>query len=573
MFLSEYPSPSRFFKHSLEIFLSLLLLAACSPEDDALPDGDGDNTAPAALRIEVSASDFTSAATRSNAGSNNSIDGNNAATRATDNGAVTTFESGDRIGIIVLDGSGNVLSDNIPYKYNGSAWSFDNANGEGKTALYYDNKATAYVAYFPYSPEADGITGADIPAALKAQFPPRYDQRTEDAYRASDLLVWSNGTGSVPLKTLEIEFTHAYSSLSLSPSIKCKIDGKETSYTTSSVDDVSFTIGTEPLLPYRADDGSYRIIVSPQTTDARWFCSYKAKTYGGTMPETALAANIRHTLAPTLKDIGAYTFANAQVGDFYCKNDKNEGYLIPGDASLTKAQQDACIGIVYSTDVNRIGTAATQALKKKGVNTPHGLVMALTNASEGCRWGEYGKDENSGGADGEPFKANTDKVYKMYNNVDGYGETHWIIDTYKNSGNALQDTYTAFYHASRYGTAESSTEQYAAPSNTTGWFLPSMGQWWDILSNLGKIDLTNYRDDTGSNTYISGAAPIAVANMNRYLEKISDATPFSTNTYFWSSSEYDDFSACYVYFGNYGDLYLYWGGKFDAPRVRCSFAF
>ncbi|EGF50052.1 hypothetical protein HMPREF9446_03834, partial [Bacteroides fluxus YIT 12057] len=519
--LSEYNSFSRFFKHSLGTFLLLLLLAACSPEDDALPGGDGDNTASAALRIEVSASDFTSAATRSNAGSNNSIDGNNAATRATDNGAVTTFESGDRIGITVLDGSGNMLSDNIPYKYNGSAWSFDNANGEGKTALYYDNKATAYVAYFPYSPEADGITGADIPAALKAQFPPRYDQRTEDAYRASDLLVWSNGTGSVPLKTLEIEFTHAYSSLSLSPSIKCKIDEKETSYIPSSVDDVSFTIGTEPLLPYRADDGSYRIIVSPQTTDARWFCSYKAKTYGGTMPETALAANNRHTLAPTLKDIGAYAFANAQVGDFYCKNKKNEGYLIPGDASLTTEQQKACIGIVYSTDVSRIGTAAKQALTKKGVNTPHGLVMALTNASEGCRWGEYGKDENSGGADGEPFKANTDQLQKQYNNVDGYAETHWIIDTYGRDGNtALKNTYTAFYHASRYGTAKSSTGKYYAPSKTTGWFIPSMGQWWDILSNLGKIDLTSYRDDAGSSTYIPHAAPTVVANMNRYLEKI-----------------------------------------------------
>ena len=573
MYLSEYNSFSRFFTHSLGTFLSLLLLAACSPEDDALPGGDGDNTAPAALRIEVSASDFTSAATRSNAGNNNSIDGNNATTRATDNGAVTTFESGDRIGIIVLDGSGNVLSDNIPYKYNGSAWSFDNANGEGKTALYYDNKATAYVAYFPYSPEADGITGADIPAALKAKFPPRYDQRTEDAYRASDLLVWSNGTGSVPLKTLEIKFTHAYSSLSLSPSIKCKIDGKETSYIPSSVDDVSFTIGTEPRLPYRADDGSYRIIVSPQTTDARWFCSYKAKTYGGTMPETALAANNRHTLAPTLKDIGAYTFANAQVGDFYCKNDKNEGYLIPGDASLTKAV--TCIGIVYSTDVSRIGTAAKQALTKKGVNTPHGLVMALTNASEGCRWGEYGKDENSGGADGEPFKANTDQLQKQYNNVDGYAETHWIIDTYGRDGNtALKNTYTAFYHASLYGTAESSTGKYAAPEKTTGWFIPSMGQWWDILSNLGKIDLTNYRDDKGGYTYISGAAPIAVANMNTYLQKISDATPFSTDTWFWSSSEcYGDF-ACYVYFYSDGNLRLGYNRKYGSDyKVRCSFAF
>ena len=575
MFLSEYNSFSRFFKHSLGTFLLLLLLAACSPEDDALPGGDGDNTASAALRIEVSASDFTSAATRSNAGSNNSIDGNNAATRATDNGAVTTFESGDRIGITVLDGSGNMLSDNIPYKYNGSAWSFDNANGEGKTALYYDNKATAYVAYFPYSPEADGITGADIPAALKAQFPPRYDQRTEDAYRASDLLVWSNGTGSVPLKTLEIEFTHAYSSLSLSPSIKCKIDEKETSYIPSSVDDVSFTIGTEPLLPYRADDGSYRIIVSPQTTDARWFCSYKAKTYGGTMPETALAANNRHTLAPTLKDIGAYAFANAQVGDFYCKNKKNEGYLIPGDASLTTEQQKACIGIVYSTDVSRIGTAAKQALTKKGVNTPHGLVMALTNASEGCRWGEYGKDENSGGADGEPFKANTDQLQKQYNNVDGYAETHWIIDTYGRDGNtALKNTYTAFYHASRYGTAKSSTGKYYAPSKTTGWFIPSMGQWWDILSNLGKIDLTSYRDDAGSSTYIPHAAPTVVANMNRYLEKISDATPFSTDTWFWSSSEYDGRNACSVSFDSLGNLYLYYDFKrTNYNMVRCSFAF
>ena len=573
MFLSEYNSFSRFFKHSLGTFLALLLLAACSPEDDALPGGDGDNTAPAALRIEVSASDFTSAATRSNAGSNNSIDGNNAATRATDNGAVTTFESGDRIGITVLDGSGNVLSDNIPYKYNGSAWSFDNANGEGKTALYYDNKATAYVAYFPYSPEADGITGADIPAALKAQFPPRYDQRTEDAYRASDLLVWSNGTGSVPLKTLEIEFTHAYSSLSLSPSIKCKIDEKETSYIPSSVDDVSFTIGTEPLLPYRADDGSYRIIVSPQTTDARWFYAYGGTMRSGTMSETTLAANIRYTLAPTLKDIGAYTFANAQVGDFYCKNDNNEGYLIPGDASLTEAV--ACIGIVYSTDVNRIGTAATQALKKKGVNTPHGLVMALTNASEGCRWGEVSKDENSGGADGEPFKANTYQLQKQYNNVDGYGETHWIIDTYGNDGTALQKPYTAFYHASRYGTAESSTEQYAAPSNTTGWFLPSMGQWWDILSNLGGIDLTSYQDKTDSFTSIPSVAPTVVANINKYLQKITGATPFSTDTWFWSSSEYDGYNACYVNFYDYGYLLLYCNRKdyYRANRVRCSFAF
>ena len=269
-----------------------------------------------------------------------------------------------------------------------------------------------------------------------------------------------------------------------------------------------------------------------------------------------------------------YSLADAQVGDFYCRNDKNEGYLIPGDASLTTEQQAACIGIVYSTDVSRIGTAAKQALTKKEVNTPHGLVMALTNASEGCRWGEYGKDENSGGTDGAPFKANTDQLQKQYNNVDGYGETHWIIDEYGKSGNALKNTYTAFYHASRYGTAESSTEKYAAPTNTTGWFIPGMGQWWDILSNLGGIDLTSYQDKTAPLTSIPDVAPIAVANINKYLQKISDATPFSTGTYFWSSSECYGHSACNVRFDSNGDLRLDWSNKdYSRIRVRCSFAF
>ncbi|EGF50177.1 conserved domain protein, partial [Bacteroides fluxus YIT 12057] len=269
-----------------------------------------------------------------------------------------------------------------------------------------------------------------------------------------------------------------------------------------------------------------------------------------------------------------YSLADARVGDFYCKNSSGEGYLIPGDiAQLTEERQAACIGIVYSTDVNRIGKAAKEVLTDKGI-TPHGLVMALTNASNSCNWGKVHNDENSNGSEGEPFKENTDKVYKMYKNVDGYGETHWIIDTYGNDGTALPDTYTAFYHASRYGTAESNTGKYAAPSNTTGWFIPSMGQWWDILSNLGKIDLTSYRNSADSYADIGSTVPTAVDNINTYLQKISDATPFSTNTYFCSSSEHAGFSACNVRFNSNGDLGLHYSGKDRSDRrLRCSFAF
>ena len=483
MYLSEYNSFSRFFTHSLGTFLSLLLLAACSPEDDALPGGDGDNTAPAALRIEVSASDFTTAATR-----------------ATDNGAVTTFESGDRIGIIVLDGSGNVLSDNIPYIYNGSAWSFDNANGEGKTALYYDNKATAYVAYFPYSKEADGITGADILATLKAKFLPLYDQRTKEAYRASDLLVWSN-TGSVPLKKLNIEFTHAYSSLSLSPSVTCKIDGAETSYIPSSVDDVSFTIGTEPLLAYHADDGSYRIIVSPQQTSARWFCSYKAETYGGTMPSTALAANNRYTLAPVLKDIGAYTFANAQVGDFYCKNASNEGYLIPGDAISFPANMN-CIGIVFKAGREASDNGAYTDIDDREMSAINGYVVALQDVSSSkliwVNWnGQY--DFWVGTSTSESDWQGYDNCQKM-----------------KNGGNWSIGHFPAANACQNFGSAEPYL-RYAAPAGSSGWFLPSCGQLLSLYKNRdvlsGQINKLKAINGYGSIGWFRG-------------------------DYYWSSSEY-----------------------------------
>lgn len=190
--------------------------------------------------------------------------------------------------------------------------------------------------------------------------------------------------------------------------------------------------------------------------------------------------------------------------------------------------------------------------------------MALINASNGCRWGEYDKDE-----DGGPFKENTGSLSKQYNNVDGYAETHWIIDTYQNDGSKLEDTYSAFYHASLYGTVDRNTAKYAAPTNTTGWFIPCMGQWWDILSNLGKVNLESYKESNNPNTYISGAASTAVNNMNNYLSKISDAETFRTETYFWSSSEYYSRDACSVRFYYDGDLNLDCTNK-DNPRGGCG---
>ena len=275
--------------------------------------------------------------------------------------------------------------------------------------------------------------------------------------------------------------------------------------------------------------------------------------------------------------IGDYYYSDGTTSDGgYRKYADGTTELLDIDPVLTSENGQTprtVIGIVCSTDVSRIGKAATDYLNSIDVTTPQGLVMALTNASEGCKWGEFNKDENSGGNLGEPFRENTDRGYKMYNNVDGYAETQWILDNYGSDVEVLQNTYSAFYHASRYGTIDGNTLKYAAPANTTtGWFIPSMGQWWDILSNLGGIDLSIYRTDQSRYVSISGAAPTAVDNMNKYLGKIRGATKFSVNTYFWPSSEHSFLDACNVYLSN-GYLYLNNGNKGNRRKVRCVFAF
>lgn len=204
------------------------------------------------------------------------------------------------------------------------------------------------------------------------------------------------------------------------------------------------------------------------------------------------------------------------------------------------------IGIVFSIDLNRMGTAAKEALAAKGVTTPHGLVMALTHTTT-CPWGDAAVDENSGGTAGEPFVFNRTTVMQTYQNVDGYAETKWIID---NHADALQTTYTAFYHTNRYGTAaDASSSKYQAPQQSTGWFIPSTGHWWDILSNLGKLDLSPYRtNDTASDPLpnFSGSSPggedivnSVINHINFYLNKIEGASSIEESHAgrYWTSSE------------------------------------
>lgn len=537
------------FQLSLLFLLCTSVLCGCANDDEQILSTDGST-----LTVHATANGFASA------------DGVN--TRASENDYATTFTVGDQIGVFAVK-DGRAIEDckNVPLTYNGSGW-------EGNAVYYYTG--AEYFAYYPYDASMRDKTSVE---EIVDAFTPQSDQSTNVNYTKSDLMT-ADGVSPSSDKTLNFQFEHKMSLIEISLPVQKYITPDPDKYEYSSpVIGATFSIasgsGQQSITPYKMGGGVYRYIVRAGVshTVGGEFQTGDGKTIEYSKPGLSLVAgnykrlNVSYDGAPS----GEPQERAIAIGDYYY----SDGNICPGDASNPPSEN--CIGIVFSTDVTRIGRAATEALKAKGV-TPHGLVMALTNASNRCKWGEYEKDENADGADGAPFKDNTVNLKKQYHNVDGYAETHWIINTYKNDGSKLKDTYSAFYYASLYGKAEGGSAKYAVPTHTTGWFIPSMGQWWDILSNLGKVDLDSYKNSEKSSTEIYDYATTAADNMNSYLNKITDAETFrDTSFYFWSSSESDDREACRVSFSD-GSLYLsrfykHNANSYNNYKVRCVLAF
>ena len=477
-------------KYTLLIFL--LSFAACNSEDDVastVPNGQpqpGD-----ALELTVSAVDFVTDGAPD--------------TRATDNENETTFENGDRVGIIILDADNNPIYDNIPYKYDSSnkKWVFDDVDGKG--GCYYDPESATYIVYYPYSRAADGLRRVDD---LKTKFAPRFNQSEIKDYRASDLMIWSSNT-HLPSseKVLNAELEHVFASIVLAPTVNGVIldDGNETPYTgsyvsevtdISNISDVSLTIDNTVYVPFRATDGTLRCIIPADITpsDIRCFYTIGDKTYGNTISISGtgkVAANTRYACQPEIKNV-TYSLSNAHVGDFYCKKNEDEGYLIPGDVTtLIEGQKTACVGIVM-----KVGKDAADPWKDDceyklkdnitPMNIIHGYVLALYDANGGstCQWGSYGTS----------VPTNTEQTTGFY----GYKNTQAITS----KGGDLSTAFPATYHATTGYDGE-----HPAPDNSSGWFLPSAGQCWYWLKNKDTIStsMTKAGGNGWSNYYWSSS--------------------------------------------------------------------
>ena len=259
---------------------------------------------------------------------------------------------------------------------------------------------------------------------------------------------------------------------------------------------------------------------------------------------------------------GNIDYSKTEAGDFMLK----DGSTIKPDA-LTADKQADVIGIVaymYKSENNaRLRDGIKNALALKGVNTPHGLVLALKNASDDAKWRFHFKAVST-------TFSNSIKV--IYNEgVDGYTLTKRIIDKFSSQ---LEEEFPAFAAVVKF------EKTVKSPETTTGWYMPSASEWIDILGDKGlnvieKQDIDKVKESNEGEVGFEGMATKIKNRIHSKLEKVGELnySKIERETTFWSSYEPKAGRAFVVIF-IYTDAFAFGAGSVrNTNTVRTVLAF
>ncbi len=214
-------------------------------------------------------------------------------------------------------------------------------------------------------------------------------------------------------------------------------------------------------------------------------------------------------------------YSNAKVGDIML----SDGTLVrlDGDDTLTDEQKAKAIGVVayLYTDADRSTKAGS-----------YGLVMAMKNASENVRWTTFAsyviarKDETVGAAynyscNGYEFLQKLDEFYveKMQNLM-------------------VKENFLKGYCPPFYAALYTYPETVAVPDQTTGWYVPSVREWTDILGALGSLTVADVAGST-SDSYTNAGGATIFTKVNSYMSKMGTDyyDPFESGNKYWTCSE------------------------------------
>ena len=121
-----------------------------------------------------------------------------------------------------------------------------------------------------------------------------------------------------------------------------------------------------------------------------------------------------------------------------------------------------------------------------------------------------------------------------------------------------------------------------APATSTGWYLPSAGQWFDVLRNLAGVELSDTEssffliDDYGNFSWMSKGRVNDI--LNECMAHVADnmKTPYASlgnQDQYWTSSTVSDDQARVIMFDNASFVYSWWYRKYFQWSVRTVLGF
>lgn len=483
--------------------------------------------------------------------------------RASDQGYMTGFTAGDACGLYIVR-NGNIACSNVKLT---AAESEGSLIWQAETPVGGGLPDESYYLYYPYQSDMEGkvdaaaTDAAGFFAPLVSGWQPAADQSTYADYTASDLMT-AQGTASKRSDgTLLLSFSMTHR-MSLAV-----IEMPKTVYKFTDASIPDYTAGTSAdftasdIQPYAIAPGTYRCIVNPASGST----TSLAGSYAGGKKEFAITPSAAQGSYKTYKIDGLTPIekqAILKMGDYFCKNSDNNWYIIPQEA----APDDKVIGIVFyagqhdtdTSDYTSTGIGQAQC---------HGYIVALTDVHNGnsdrLRW-EWGLNQQY------DQRVNTSTSTSDWQGYSNSLKFHEFVE--KNTGWEMKH-FPAALACEIYGNRTTDQDgnpangkydwqkPLVAPSNTSGWFLPSCGQLQYLYQNRSVLSarMTDVKNSTPTDC--------------RYKDKIKW---FSRTIFcdYWSSTEYSSRpnSACHTGFNDYA-AYPYADHKDYTCNVRAVLAF
>lgn len=488
------------------------------------------------------------------------------ATRIAIDNISTRFQNGDAIGLMCF-GSGSVSSFKLVFSGTDGVGTWKTEEGED---LLYLTDVENYLAYYPYIPDLpmDNIHDAasaetellnffdtDVNSQLKVQ-------NTPEKLAAANLMIAVNTPQDVDGKpTLTLEFKHKQVLIIVKPMRKIQYipPTEVTAYqyhpsaVTWRIDDKLLEQGDEYSERYymkickefnacRLPDGSYaslvphKLFTSGTNSIAVDYTTYPLKivsTYGKNSSSDYFAPGTCHILeVRNLSADDGKVERPLKVGDFVVCTDGGDIQIIPGDCSVDAngfvPDYNEVDGIVVTCDPTKISDYD----KTKGWT--HAYVMGLDNIIENV---------NTLWSDLTPETALPVTTWdEAGSNMNGYSETQMVLN-----GTTSLFTFPIFNRLIEFRKANPlSTSTYAS----SDWFIPSIGQWFDVLTNLGgksPYDFTVIVPGFFCQEYDNDAVEM-VEKINSQLRKVDKPLTETENKIaFWFSSKSKDDGSVFAF--------------------------